>query len=141
MAGPVAIQVQGLKELRKACKQVGVGMDQLKEAHQKAAVIVLSAAWRRMPRVSGALKSSYRASALQTGGKISSRLAYAGVSEFGGTIPRYHSRKRTHHKPTASSRGLDSYYVYPAAKEKESEIIAVYDGAIDQILREHFRSK
>jgi hypothetical protein len=96
-----AIKIDGIKELLKACKETGIGLDQLKEAHQRAAVIVLAAALPRMPRVSGDLQASYKASALQRGGKIASRLVYAGVSEFGGKIPREGHKSMTLHKPTA----------------------------------------
>lgn len=155
MANPY-VQVQGTRELRAAIKQVDKKCDDLKAANLKAAKFVLDAARDRMPRKSGDLTGSYYAKGLQTGGVVGSKLRYAGVSEFGGSIPnrgsaggvgfrhqrntaglslasRARSAGRHIHKPTARSQALDSYYVYPAFKENAREIRENYQDEIERL--------
>jgi len=51
---------------------------------------------------------------------------YIGVQEFGGTIARYHSKRRTHVKPFIGGRLGTSYYLYPALEGKRAEITEQY---------------
>jgi hypothetical protein len=147
MAQVISAQMTGVKELRKACKTLGIKIDDLKEAYQKVGAIALAAAYPRMPvgkdsrHPGGTLKAGYKARILQTGGKINNTgVPYAGVSEFGGTIPRY-GGGRTPHKLTASQVGLDSYYIYPAFAEKENVIIDIYDTQVSKLMTKYFRER
>ena len=140
MTSSVGIRVKGLKELRKGFRNIdealsAEGKGELKVLNMAVANVVLNAAREKMPQVSGALRESYHANNVISGAKVSSSLVYAGVSEFGGTIPRFHSDSRTHHKPPAPN---DSYYIYPAAREKESEIQSMYEEGIGRLLDKYF---
>ncbi len=151
MAGAV-IQVSGVKELRSACKAMEdkCGVAELKEAHAKAAELVRATATAAMPHVSGTLAGSYKAKGTQTGGYVESKLDYASVHEFGGRVVwrgkvyqrdtkgRVFRAKRhvVWVKPRAGSK--DSYYIYPAIRQHEDEIKAVYCDEIYRIAQRLF---
>ena len=56
------------------------------------------------------------------------------VREFGGTIPRFHSEKRTDVRP----RKRTGYFFYPALENKQNQVMGAYSLAIDAILRRYF---
>ncbi|MDD2756229.1 MAG: hypothetical protein PHS80_11965 [Methanothrix sp.] len=138
-----AIQIEGVKELRSACKATGdkIGIAQLKEAHGKAAEIVRAAATAKMPFGSGALQQSWKAKGLQTGGVVESKLRYAGIHEFGGTVywkgrkggyqvdtkgNVYRARNHKLWRKLPVLKPPNSYFVYPAIQTKEQEIVETY---------------
>ncbi len=137
MGRPAAVEITGLKKVQKGLKEIPEAIDDLKAVHHRVGVLVLGAAQARMPVRSGALKGSYKAGNIKGGAKIGSSLIYAGVSEFGGTIPRRASVVRTKHKRTASAAGLKSYYTYPAAEEKRDEIVRIYEEEIPKLARKY----
>lgn len=59
--GQSLARVDGLVELRRELKRLGVGVQDLKDANQQAAQLVADEAARRAPRRSGRLASSGRA--------------------------------------------------------------------------------
>ena len=123
MAKQVAIKIKGLKELQKVTKQYAEALGDMKDTHKRVGDLVLEAARSRMPHKSGDLIGSYKSSRIQSGAKVFSKLVYAGVSEFGGSIPRFHSKSKTLHKPKAPDK---SYYIYPAIGDKRQEIERIY---------------
>ncbi len=148
MARPVAIEIYGLRKTQRALKLMPKAIADLKEVHHRVGLLVLEAARARMPvgaekhfgsftAAGGTLKANYKAGKIKSGAKIYSNLEYAGVSEFGGTIPRHNSEARTRHKPTAKSVGLDSYYVYPAAAKERPGIIRIYEKELAKLARKY----
>lgn len=137
------IQVQGVRELRAACKAVEdkISISQLKEAHARAAEMVRAEATKRMPHRSGTLAGSYTARGTQTGGYVQSKLDYAGVQEFGGKV-RWRPRGKYHvdsqgrvwrskpHLIPVKPRKRPSYYIYPTIEDKRDEIIEMYRDVI-----------
>jgi hypothetical protein len=155
MANIISAQMSGVKELRKACKKMEVDISDLKDSYQKVGVIVLATAKPRMHSVTGALAGSYKASVLQTGGKIKSKLIYAGVQEFGGSVwwrPKKNYARvpvggdfrmmkahRIQVKKHNTKAGIDSYYVYPAFAEKQYIIAQIYADGVSKLMDKYFR--
>jgi hypothetical protein len=96
-----AFQVTGLEEIIKALEAVPKALDDLRGAYAAIGGIVLPAARREMagqrhanasrggsPPAPHSLPGSYRAEALTNMVRIRSDLDYAGVSEFGGSLPK-----------------------------------------------------
>jgi hypothetical protein len=136
-SAPVAIDIKGLKGTIKSLKDFPEEIAEMKAVHRRVGEMVLKDAVGRMSSVSGDLRGSYKAGNIKSGAKISSSLPYAGVSEFGGTIPRYNSATRTKHKETAKSAGMKSYYIYPAVEQNRSEIVDIYEKEIAAIAARH----
>lgn len=61
MATETGIRIEGLDELARSLKRAGQDVDELKDAHWRAAGIVAKAAAERAPRRSGRLAGSIRA--------------------------------------------------------------------------------
>jgi hypothetical protein len=158
MANVISAQMKGVKELRKACKQMEVDISELKDAYQKVGVLVLATAKPRIHSVTGALVGSYKASVLQTGGKIKSKLPYSGVQEFGGSVwwrsrgggeyarvpiadgYRMMKAHRIRVKPHNTQAGVDSYYVYPAFAQKQAQIAEIYATSVEELMKKCFRT-
>jgi hypothetical protein len=118
-------------------------MRDLTAIHKSVAKIVLDEWQRRVPvgKVNGGrFKAGGRAHGTQKKAFVDAAKSgpvYAGVAEFGGRIPRYHSRKTTLHKPTARSLGMDSYYLYPARDEKMPRVVEEYEDKTQALLHKH----
>lgn len=85
MARP-ALEVDGARQLRRALKQAGINVQDLKDAHREAAELVKRAADPDAPRRSGALASSTRAAGTQAAAIVragSARVPYAGPIHWG----------------------------------------------------------
>lgn len=140
------IQVQGVRELRAACKAVAdkCSIQELKDAHARAAEMVRAEATRRMPHRSGRLAASYVAKGTQTGGYVQSKLVYAGVQEFGGKV-RWRPRGKRHvdtqgnvwtakpHLIPVKPVQRPSYYIYPTIEDKRDELLEMYREEIYKI--------
>jgi len=128
------IQVTGLRELRRELKRVSAQLPrELAKVNHEAAEIVAAEARRRAPVRSGKLRGSVRALRQQARGVVaagSARVPYAGVQEFGGTVPRFHSASRT----TIPAQP----YVYPALGAKRDEVIDAYGEALGDLMRRAF---
>ena len=137
-----AIQITGIKEVARACKEADLALGEktarggLKEVHKQVADKVIS--WARPTQPVGAtgdFSGSFKSSKLQKGAQIRSTLIYAGVNEFGGSIPN-RGHTGTHlHKPKAPN---ESYYYYPAIRSHEAEITTTYQKEIDNLLNAIF---
>jgi HK97 gp10 family phage protein len=116
---PADVQIEGLKELRRAMRAMDAGIVKEVNAVLREAVQPIAAdAASHAPYAEGKLRSSVRAGATAKGAFIRSRAEYAGVQEFGGTI-RFTNRQRSIHiKPQP--------YMWPAAKRGT-------DGAVDRV--------
>ena len=126
------IQIQGMRELRRALKDAeGRSPKELAAANQDAAAIVAREAQRRAPVRTGKLRGSIRplrqaARGIVAAGRAS--VPYAGVTEYGGTIPRWHSDARTTIPRQA--------FLNPAADAKEHEVVQSYEAALRRITRD-----
>jgi len=121
MAKSQAVTVQGMNQLRRALKQLGDDLADLKAAHRSAAELVMRRAAGTLPKRTGALAASLRvgsgaASSLLREGKAS--VPYAGPVEFGG-YPRGRPFIR------------EGRYLFPAAKASIPQVEAIYEAAIE----------
>jgi hypothetical protein len=87
MAREVQIETQGLREFRRDLKRMEPAIDKELRADIKAAAArVLAQAKADAPKQTGALSDSLRVSLTARGASIYSRLPYAPVVHWGGTI-------------------------------------------------------
>ena len=137
------IHVEGLAELRRQLRIVGNVLDEnagaeLKAANKAASEIVAKEAKARAPYDRGDLFRTIRPANTQKGAYVyggpTARSPHFIVQEFGGTIPRYHSKKRTFVKP----RKRSGYFFYPALENKQRQVVGAYSLAIDAILKRYF---
>lgn len=114
-------QVEGLAELRRELKRLGVGVQDLKAANQRAAEVVLGAA--RPPRKSGRLASSGRA------GRGESKA----VVTFGGaTVP--YARPIHWGWP---ARNIEPHpFALEAAEDTEPQWLDVYRQELDELVEQ-----
>ena len=80
------VKVHGLARLARTLKAFGQGLDDLKDANQKAAQVVADEARSRAPKKSGALAGSIRAGRLQNRAQVrvgSAKVPYAGPIHWG----------------------------------------------------------
>jgi len=132
MAGPVAVRVEGLRELQKILKEVdGKLQRQIRVALNEGAKIVVAAGRPTLPVVSGALAATLRPSSSQREGRVTlgtGAVPYAGWIEFGGKIP--------HHGGGESVRPYirEGRYLFPAAVRKTDQVIEVCDRAVSDLI-------
>lgn len=120
MPRPERIQVDGARELRAALKRAGNDASDLKDANRAAGEIVAGAARILVPRRSGRLGDTIRASrakgsATVTAGKAA--LPYAGVIHFGW--PAHNIEPQP--------------FLYDAVDARRHEVVKAYQKAIDRI--------
>lgn len=125
------IEVEGLKEARKALKAAGDGMDKdLGQAGKKAADIVARTAAPRVPVRTGAAARSMRPKVSYGGGAVvfgGAKVPYAGWLEFGGRVGRDKSVTRDVIK--------GGRYIYPVLAEKRDEVVDTYEELVRDVLR------
>lgn len=124
------VEVEGLKELRKALKQVDANFPKaLQRANKRAAEIVAARARSKVPVRSGRAASTMRATATQTYGAVKfggAKAPYAAWLDFGGRVGRNNSIVRPYRR---SGR-----YVYPALAEVRPRVIDTYKQAIELLI-------
>lgn len=139
------VRVEGLKELRKACRtlaQDDAWKGDLRTAGKAAAEVVAAESRRtassglstlsgKAASMGGAAVATIRALAGQTratvaGGKAS--VPYFGGWEFGssGAYRQFPAKAKTSHN------------IYPAIEKKSSEIVQIYGDHIDVLTKKHF---
>lgn len=115
------LKLTGLKEVRKALKQYGdETKTALKPANLAAAKVVIEAANYTIPVKTGTLKATMRPLATNKSGKVrvgNAKVEYAGPIHFGWPARLI--------KPQP--------FIYEALDKRISEVIAVYNKAIDQL--------
>lgn len=79
------IEIKGLKGLRKELKNAGEDLKDLKAIHKEAAELVATAAHGIVPKLTGKLDASIKASGLASGGKVKAGRGtkYGAVIHFG----------------------------------------------------------
>lgn len=121
MADDVTVRVEGLSRLRRGLRDLGDGVDDLKDANARAARIVATAAAARAPRVSGALAGTLRGN--RAAGRASvmagrASVAYAGPIHWGWP-----------------ARGIEANpFVVDAAQATEGLWLSGYEADIDDLV-------
>src|SRR5436190_13452137 len=86
-ARDTAVRVEGLAELRRDLRRMQPDtLKEVREVLKHSAEIVAANARTRAPRQTGKLAASIRAGTAGNSAVVRSRLPYAAVHEFGGTI-------------------------------------------------------
>jgi hypothetical protein len=157
-----AIEVHGLRELRRELKRAGEQFPkEMREANRAAAELVVPEARRRAPKgphegkpAVRPITASIRAGGTQRVGYVvigGARSPHAPVYEFGGTIPRRGQDASTIAKLRAQHRSFEKAglsvtrvrkraYLYPAIDAMTDEIIEAYGQALDRLSRRAFPS-
>lgn len=147
------IKMEGLIELRAALKQAGdvEAPKQMGIAAHQVGKVLAGAVKREMPVQVGKMKGSVRATTGGTGRGAGGVAAGAGVphfmvQEYGGSIPRSGSRRKTRMKPYRGPRpgapwwddeGV-GYHMNPAARAATPQAVAEFESAVDTIARRTF---
>lgn len=119
------VRVEGLKELRLGVREIDRGMlKEIQAVTRSAAQVVAAEASRLAPRKTGRLAGSIKGTTSGPKGIVRSRLVYAPVLEYGGTIaPRGTEIRIKRHE-----------FVHRALRDKtdqiERELLAGYDQVV-----------
>jgi hypothetical protein len=141
-----AARLEGGREVKRALKATGASLDELKKPGQDAAELVRAEAARRAQkeRDSGDFIGSLKAKGTRSGGQVEAggrKAPHFVVREFGGTIGRFRSKKRTFAKdrsPVApGGRGAEGYFLFPALRENKPEIRELYQKAVEGLVKTH----
>jgi hypothetical protein len=126
VAGRPAVEVDGLRTLRRSLKAAGLKVDDLKAAHAAVARIVVGAAQPRVPRRTGRLAASMRGAG-QAGAAVvragSASVPYAGPIHWGW--PARHIAARPFYVDAAAASQTAWTTTYLSALE---DIIATIEG-------------
>ena len=155
-----AIEIHGLRELRRELKRAGEQFPkEMREANKAAAELVVPEARRRAPKgphegkpAVQPITASIRAGGTQRVGYVvigGARSPHAPVYEFGGTIPRRGQSSALIAQQQRAHRGFERAglavtrvqarpYLYPAIAAVTDEIIEAYGQAIDRLTRRAF---
>lgn len=118
-------EIQGLREVQKALKQLGdATKKEMKSTHLKAAEIVVGASKRFVPIKTGALAQSIRAAAVQSGGRVrvgSASVPYAGPIHFGW--------------PARSIKPQP--FIYDALDTRRGEVARLYSERISELVTKY----
>lgn len=122
----LAVHVEGLSELRRDTRRVQpAATREIRVVIKAAAELVASEARTLAPRRSGALAESITASTAGDRGLVRSRLPYANVQEYGGTI----APRGTPIRIRAHEFGLR------ALESKREAVIEALDQGLDAVAR------
>jgi hypothetical protein len=145
VANDAKVEVRGIRDLRKALKDVGDDAPkELRDGLAEAAEIVASAARLKVPHRSGDAAGSIKvrkqsaAAALAMGGN---KAPYYGWLDFGGTVGKGRvagGAKKRAGGATGGHAGSvkrpwmpEGRYIYPTLREKRKEV----DDKVDQVLK------
>jgi hypothetical protein len=142
MAGPIAVQVDGLRDLRRELRRAGDQFPrELREANLEAAQVAVPFVRRFAPvgphQGGGSVRpiiASIRAGASQRAGYVAAggaRTPHAAVWQWGGTIPR---RGQTN----ARTRIPGRHYMDRGVEAATDEVLEVYDAALARLVRRAF---
>jgi HK97 gp10 family phage protein len=158
-----AVEVVGLRELRRELKRAGEEFPkELRAANAKAAEVVAVEARRRAPRgphqggpkgrppvpVASSIRTYGLAGKAQVG-IGGSRTPHGQVLEFGGSVPRRGQSKALVRQQQRAHRGFQRAglavtmvkaqpYLYPAIAATREEVVDVYGAALDRLMRRAF---
>jgi hypothetical protein len=130
MAQP-AIRIEGGRELRRAFREAGDDMSDLKDLHKRLADDVADSAKRKVPVRSGRLQRSIRGSGTKTAARVRTgnnrksgptSVPYAGPIHFGW-----------------SARGIKPKpFMYEALDDRRQEVVDAYNRQVQEIIRKAF---
>lgn len=131
MAAPrLSVEVDGLKELRKALRDIDKGFArELGQAGKRAAEIVADEARPKLPVRSGRARASVRATAGRGGSVVAggATAPYVPWLTFGGNVGRDDSVQR----PVI--RG--GRYFYPALRARRDAVVDAFAAAVEQLTK------
>ena len=141
MAAGIDIDLHVDMELLQArMKNLEANMRDLTKPGKEAAKVVEKERNRRAPARTGAFRrASYTKSTQRNGALVGlhhtgrGSNSHIGVNEFGGSIPRYHSKYRSFFKRWIGGGAGSSYYLYPALDDKRPEITEKYQEEIKRL--------
>jgi hypothetical protein len=116
-----AVEVEGLRQLRRSLKAAGLSLQDLKDAHAQVAQLVVRAAAPRAPRRTGRLVATDRAAGTQTAAIVRAGRAsvpYAGPIHWGWPA---------RHIPAQP-------WLYDAAVQSREEWTGLYLHALEDII-------
>ena len=126
------LRIDGLKDFQAALRAAGDGLQKrLRVVFNEAADVIVSAARPGIPRRSGTLAGSLRASSGQREATVTlgkAKTPYAGWIEFGGRVGRKQSIVR---RFVAGGRNL-----YPAVTRRRAEIETVMARGLERLADE-----
>ncbi len=125
-----ALNINGGRKLRKAFKEVGDDMSDLKDLHRRLADNVAGTAKTKVPVRSGRLKNSIRGSGTKTAARVkagNNRKTASGVP-YGPPIHWGWARKGIRAQP----------FLYEALDVKRQEVIDTYNKEVRTIIRKAF---
>ncbi len=137
------IRVSGLREVQKALKELdGESQKELRLTLNEAAGIVVRVAQRRTPVLTGAARSSIRATSGQRESRVSAggrKAPYFPWLDYGGTTGRGHAGKSGNAGFSAGSvkrpflKG--GRYIYPAYSDQYANIRRLLDKRLNALLQ------
>ena len=126
-----ALEIEGGRKLRRAFREVGDDMSDLKELHKRLADDVADSAKRKVPVRSGRLQRSIRGSGTKTAARVRtgnnrksgpSSVPYAGPIHFGW-----------------GARGIRPQpFMYDALDDRREAVVRAYDDQVREIIRKAF---
>ena len=126
-----ALQIEGGRKLRRAFREVGDDMSDLKELHKRLADDVADSAKRKVPVRSGRLQRSIRGSGTKTAARVRagnnrksgpSSVPYSGPIHFGW-----------------GARGIKPQpFMYDALDDRREAVVRAYDDQVREIIRKAF---
>lgn len=129
MATVDPIKIEGLKDFQAAIRNAEDGLQkQLRVVFNEAAEIVVGSGRPFIPRRSGALAATLRASSGQRNATVSlgkAKTPYAGWIEFGGRVGPDQSVRRPF---VPGGRSM-----YPAVRREEADIVAVMSRGLNRL--------
>jgi hypothetical protein len=138
MAKPL-IRVDGMRAVRRAMRDAGDDMADLRDLHRKLADDVADLAQAKTPVRSGRLQRSVRGRGTKTSARVlagnnrasgPSAVPYAGRIHFGDPGGRAVRRQRGRIKP--------SLFLYDALDEQRREIVDAYNDQLRDLIRRKF---
>lgn len=118
-SGPADVRLEGADTLRRTLRRAAADLDNLTDAHARAATIAARAASGLAPRRTGALASSLRPSGKATEGLVVSSLSYGPPVHYG--VP---------------SRNIPARpFLTTAAADTQSRWLPVYEAALEQAIQ------
>lgn len=118
-----AVEVEGLRTLRRTLKAAGVSLEDLKEAHAEVAKLVVRAAAPGAPRRTGRLAASTRGAGVAGGAVVragKASLPYANAIHWGW---------RAHHIKAQP-------WIYDAAENSKDQWTGLYLRALQKIIND-----
>ena len=132
MADDFTVKVENLAQFRRDLRQLDKTVNrELTRSLRGAAEIVAARASALAPRKTGTLAASYRGGAAGTRGYVRSRVPYAPVIEYGGSVGRGHSSTR----PGATYIRAQAP-VRRALEARQDEVVDAVGDAIERAARD-----